>query len=372
MRDESKMTAIAHFLRFAARSHALIAALLILHPSSLIPLQFEVANTQQIRSGEIINVERVLIDARVTEMNGDPLVGLGPADFRVKIDGRLAKVESVEWVPESAGARALLEIDEEKQKTSLDVPAPEGRLFVFFFQTDFARVSARVGGQMKINNYADEFLETLEPEDRVAVVSFDSHLKFRLDFTNDHDAISKAMRDSLMIDDPPRPPVVPMPSLSRALDDKLLRATASPEQALLVIGTALKPIPGPKSLILFGWGLGRLAGDHVDMGRSYGAAQQMLESSRTSVFSIDITQADWHSLSGGLAKAAEDTGGFYAETFRFPKLAMDRLKRTLEGHYELEVRKPASLDSGGVHLIDVEVPRHRSAYVMARRTYADK
>ena len=342
---------------------------LLLLPSALCLLPS--IEAQQIRSGETITVERVLIDARVTEATGDAIINLGPADFKVRIDGKPAKIESAEWIPDTAGARELAAIDAETAKTSFETPPPEGRLFVFFFQTDFARVASRVTGQMKMNSYADGFLESLQPEDRVAVVSFDSHLKFRLDFTSDHDQISKAMREALSTDEPPRPPVVPMPSLARALDAKTLRDAASPEQALFIVGNALKPIPGPKSLILFGWGLGRLAGDHIFMGKTYAFAQHALESSRTTVFSIDITQADWHSLSGGLAKAAVDTGGFYAETFNFPKFAMERLERTLEGHYEIEVRKPET-KVVGVHLIDVEVVGHRGAYVMARRTFVDK
>ena len=313
---------------------------------------------------EAITVERILIDARVTDSGGDPILNLEPKDFRVKVDGVPAKVESVEWVPETADARELAALDR-------DVPAPTGRLLVFFFQTDFARENVRITGQMKILPYADQLIDSLEPEDRVAVLSFDSHLKFRLDFSDDHDAIRKAMRDSLSIDDPPRPPIVPMPSLARALDDASLRNAVDADRALFLLGNALLPIPGPKSLILFGWGLGKLSGGRVVMEKRYAIAQRALEASRTSVFSIDITQADWHSLSAGLAKAADDTGGFYADTFHFPQLAIDRLQRALEGHYELEVRRPETKVKG-IHSIDVEVPSHRSAMVMSRRTFIDK
>ena len=153
---------------------------------------------------------------RVTDYGGEPIPNLEPKDFRVKVDGVLAKVESAEWIPETAGAREIAELDRETAKTSLEVPAPKGRLLVFFFQTDFARESVRITGQMKILPYADQLLDSLEPEDRVAVVSFDSHLKFRLDFSDDREAIRKAMRDSLSINDPPRPPTVPMPSLESA------------------------------------------------------------------------------------------------------------------------------------------------------------
>jgi len=329
------------------------------------------APQQELRSQETITVERILIDARVTDYGGNPILNLEPKDFRVKIDGVAAKVESVEWIPETAGARELAELDREAAKTSLDVPPPQGRLLIFFFQTDFARENVRITGQMKILPYADQLLDSLEPEDRVAVVSFDSHLKFRLDFSDDREAIRKAMRDSLSIDDPPRPPMAPMPSLARALDDKSLRNAVDSDRALFLLGNALLPIPGPKSLILFGWGLGKLSGGRVVMEKRYAIAQRALEASRTSVFSIDITQADWHSLSAGLAKAAEDTGGFYADTFHFPQLAIDRLQRALEGHYELEVRRPETKVKG-IHSIEVDVPSHRSAMVMSRRTFVDK
>jgi len=329
------------------------------------------APPQELRTQETITVERVLVDVRVTNYGGDPILNLEPKDFRVRIDGVPAKVESVQWIPETTGARELAELDRESAKTSLTVPAPAGRLLIFFFQTDFARENVRITGQMKILPYADQLLDSLEPEDRVAVVSFDSHLKFRLDFTDDHEAIRKAMRASLAIDDPPRPPVVPMPSLARALDDASLHKAVDADRALFLLGNALLPIPGPKSLILFGWGLGKLSGGRVVMDRRYAIAQRALEASRTSVFSIDITQADWHSLSAGLAKAADDTGGFYADTFHFPQLAIERLQRALEGHYELEVRRPET-KVHGIHSIEVEVPSHRSAMVMSRRTFVDK
>ena len=162
-----------------------------------------------------------------------------------------------------------------------------------------------------------------------------------------------------------------MPSLARRLDAKAMKDASSPEKGLLLVGNALRPIPGPKSLILFGWGLGRLAGDHIHFGKDFLVALRALEGSRTTVFALDLTQADWHSLAGGLAAPAYATGGFYAETFHFPYLAMDRLKKTLAGHYELEVRKPDT-NARGTHTIEVEVPSQRRASVLARSTYVDR
>jgi VWFA-related protein len=321
---------------------------------------------------EQITVERVIVDARVTDVKGNAIADLKPADFRVRIDGKPAKVESAEWIPESAVARELAEIDKPRAEvnTSLDQPAPRGRLLIFLFQTDFARNPSRVTGQQQVIVGADHWVDWLDEEDRVAVFSFDSHLKFRLDFTNNKDHIKDAMQHALLTDDPPPPRMVPMPSLAKRLDAKEMKDAATPDRALIIVANALRSIPGPKSLILFGWGLGRLSGGRVWMDPKYPAARYALESSRVSVFSIDFTQADSHSLEVGLGQVAGDTGGFYAKTVHFPKLAIERLQKTLDGHYELEVRKPET-NVKGVHIIEVDVAR-RDVTVLARSTYVDK
>src|SRR6266849_2209473 len=268
---------------------------------------------------ERITVERILIDARVTDSHGNPITGLKPADFRVRVDGKAAMVESVDWIPETAAERELAEMDKPQPEvnTTLSVPAPRGRLFIFFFQTDFARNTARVTGQMDILQRIDAFLDFLA-----------------------------------------------------RLDPQVMKDARDSSEALLIIGNALRPIPGPKSLILFGWGLGTLHGGRVWMERSYPAARQALEGARVSVFSLDFTQADAHSLSVGLGQVSGDTGGFYASTFRFPNIAIERLHKTLAGHYELEVRKPDT-KIRGLHTIEVDVDR-RGAEVMARSTYVDR
>jgi len=322
---------------------------------------------------EHITVERIIVDTRVTDDHGNPITTLKAADFKVRIDGKPAAVESSEWIPETTAARELASIDSAVAgvNTSLDQPAPHGRLLIFFYQTDFARNSARVAGQMQTVVSADDWLDWLDPEDRVAVFSFDSHLKFRLDFTNNKDHIKDAMQQALLTNEPPWPRVVPMPALSKRLDPEQMRKAASPEAAMIIVANALRPIPGPKSIILFGWGLGRLTRSGVIMESKYIPARQALESARASVFSIDFTQADSHSLEVGLEQVSADTGGFYAKTFHFPKIAIDRLQKTLAGHYELEVRKPDT-KFRGTHTIEVDVPSQRRASVLARSTFADR
>ena len=325
---------------------------------------------QEIRSGETITVERIIIDARVTDATGDPILGLTRNDLVVKVDGKVAKIQAMEWIPETAAAREIAGIVEDRPLRSGDEEAvPQGRLLIFFIQTDFARNAVRTGGQMKVLPYARQILDALEPEDRAAVFSFDSHLKFRLDFSSDSNRIYDAIESALSIDEPQPPQLVPNPSLARRIDRQAMRDATSSEEALILLGNALRNIPGAKSLILLGWGLGKRSGNAVVMGGTYIIARNVLESARTAVYAIDTTLADYHDLELGLGKAASDTGGFYAKTNTFPQIAVDRLKGTLSGHYELEVIKPDGLRPG-THTIDVQA-KQRRAIVLARKSYID-
>ena len=177
------------------------------------------------------------------------------------------------------------------------------------------------------------------------------------------------MRSAMLTDEPNQPPVVPNPSLSRRLDREQMKTCTSSDEAFILVANALRPIPGPKSMILFGWGLGERVGGAVVMNKKYPIARYALETSRVTVFAIDTTQADYHDLEMGLKQAAADTGGLYTRAFHFPQMAVNRVQKALVGHYELEVRKP-DLKTRGQHTIEVSVDR-KAVYVLARSSYVD-
>jgi VWFA-related protein len=329
---------------------------------------------------ETITVARILLDVRVTDAKGNPILDLEPEDFDVKLGGKSAEVESVTWVDEMIRDRvdesSSLRVDEEKPSAALDdsktrrLEDSTGRLIVVFIQTDFGRNNARVVGQMHFEHFAEEMMDALQPDDRVAVFSFDSHLKFRLDFTSNKSAVQAAMRESMLVNDPPWPRLVPNPALASRLNAKEMRDAPDSETALILVGNALRPIPGPKTMLLLGWGLGRRAGSVVEMTPKWTIARHVLDAARVSIFALDTTLADYHDLEIGLGQAAKETGGFYAKTHEFPQLAIDRLQRTLTGHYELELRRPAELKPG-THALDVRVKR-RAAIVLAPSSWMDR
>ncbi len=335
----------------------------------LLTLVILVASSASAQYGETIEVVRILFDVRVTEYGGDPILGLEAKDFAVTIGGKRVQVESVRWVDETTGIVISAEGVTTPAQEEL-VEQKRGRLIVVFIQTDFAREKPRVAGQLGFLKHAEILMDSFAPEDRVAVFSFDSHLKFRLDFTSDKEKVKEQLRAAIRTDIPPPPPLVPNPALASRLDPDEMRDAANSETALVLVGNALRHIEGPKTLLLMGWGLGVRSGGRVHMRPQWTAARHALDASRTSIFALDTTVADYHDLEVGLIQAAESTGGFYAKTHIFPQSATDRVLRTLTGHYELELRRPETLERG-THPVVVTV-KNRSALVMSPQSYRDR
>jgi VWFA-related protein len=313
------------------------------------------AASQDAHFEEKVEVSRVLMDVRAVDGRGNPIRGLEAADFRVRVDGRLARVDGVRWVsgttPYSEG------LDPAAARAAETRPGPAGRRLVFLFQKDFGS-SSYLLGLLRMKNEALKLLETLKPQDEVAVLSFDSHLKLWVDFTTDHARLRKAIDHSILFEEEPAAlPALEADSLATHLDYGAAKDAATPESALLVLAEALEPLPGSKSLAFFGAWMGHMSGGAVRMGADYGEARSRLAAARVVVFALDVTDADAHSLDVGLQQVAEDTGGFYARTRDFPKIAMDRLERALAGYYVLSFEGPRL--GAGAHTVKIDLVRRK-------------
>jgi VWFA-related protein len=313
------------------------------------------------RFAERVDVTRILIDARVVDDGGRPVNDLGVEDFGVELGGKAARVDSVQWV---AGVT--------DDAPTLDAPAvarttfqvSSGRLIVFVFQKSFER--GRMPGLMRMLIESRAFIDSLTPRDRVAVLSFDSRLRIWLDFTNDRTRVAHALERGILLETPPASQASAEPSLVARLDPADVRRAHSIERALRLIGEALEDLPGAKSVVLVGHGFGRLGLGGVSMENEYSATRVALQAARASVFCLDVTDADYHSLEAGLQLVAEDTGGFFVRTHIFPRHAIDRLTGALAGHYVLFVENPG-LPSGS-HRIEVRLTR-RNGHVLAKSEY---
>jgi VWFA-related protein len=313
------------------------------------------------RYTERVEVSRVLIDARVLDDRGHAIDDLQVDDFTVKIGGRAARVESIEWVSGGLTADAA-----PLDSAAFDFASDQrrGRLIVFVFQKSLER--SRIVGFMRMLIEARGLLDRLTPQDRVAVLSFDSHLQIWLDFTNDFDRVRRVFQHGILFERPAAVQESAGLSLLQRLDSRSAKRTYSIEGALRRIGDALEYLPGVKSVVLVGHGFGRLGLNGVSMENEYDAMRDALQRARASVFSLDVTEADYHSLEAGLQLVAADTGGFFARTHIFTDRAIESLVGALAGHYALFIEQPSL--KRGTHRIEVELTR-RKGRVLANRTY---
>ena len=312
---------------------------------------------------ERVDVARVLVDVRALDGANRPLLGLTPENFQVKIDGKPARIESLQWV-----TGALLEGEASSISVPLAQPAlpAEGRLVVFLFQKSLE--AGRIVGFMRMLIELRGFLDGFTPRDRLAVLSFDTRLRLWLDFTSDMERVKTVLaRDMLTGKAAPVNESLP-PSLYEALQTQRADRTYTMEDSLRVIAGALAPLPGAKTVVIVGHGFGRLGRSGVMMENNYEGARDALQEARASVFCLDVTNADYHSLEEGLRLVAEDTGGFFERTHLFSQLALDRLGAAIAGHYVLLVEKPEG--KRGRHRIDVKL-KGRDGRLYARNVFID-
>jgi VWFA-related protein len=312
---------------------------------------------------ERVEVARILVDARAFDDNGKPLAGLEAADFTVKIGGRPVRVESAEWIGAPAASP-----DDAAATPIGSVPGPTGRLVVFLVQRDLEPL--RIRGLMQVGQLVDRLLATLTPQDRLAVVSFDSRLRFWTDFTNDRDRVRTILSSDVILRRPPAVTQSADVSLLSRLDRPSDSRIFSIEQALRRIGESLEPLPGAKTVVLLGYGFGRFNGASggVVLMDGYEEASAALQRARAAVFTLNVTQANFNSLQAGLQTVSEETGGLYTSLYEFPIRALDTIGRALAGHYVLFVEKPEL--RRGTHRIDVRLA-NRKGTVVARSSVVE-
>ena len=136
------------------------------------------------------------------------------------------------------------------------------------------------------------------------------------------------------------PPSDP-PSLAAHLDRQEARDAASPEQALLALGRALLPIPGAKTVLLFGYGLGRLEGGTVQLDSALRRGPRRPRPRRAPPSSAWTSPKPSGTPSrSGLRQVAEDTGGQYFKVHENAGAALSRVAAALAGHYVLAFERP--------------------------------
>ena len=328
---------------------------------------------------ESVSVDQVVVDAHVIDARGNPISGLTIAEFLLRVDGRNVPIESTEWIAvdqpevEPAAAASFASTSSTPSRTRPEPRAeqisPPGRLFILFFQTDLAETT-RATGLLRIAFWAPRFVETLLPTDRVAVVSFDSHLKLRQDFTTDRQKLVVAIHDAIRTGSPSPPYPEGVPSLIPNFDFEAARLAVTPEKAIAIVARAAVPIVGAKSMIYFGYGLrtiGGLMGPNPRDSHDLAEALPALGHARISIFTVD-TPTSTHTLARTLEGLADVTGGFYQKPDFLPDFVLDRVLRATAGRYVIVFKKP-DLPRGS-HTIELSLVG-RAGRVLSKGRYLD-
>lgn len=324
---------------------------------------------------ERVSVDRVVVNAHVLDRSGAPISGLTIADFEVRVDHATTSLESVDWVgvpairPQGLVSPSFSAV--ESSRLPVEPATVPGRTIVILFQWEIA--GQKQEGFLRMQRQAIEFVRGIQVRDRVAILLFSSRLFLRQDFTSDPKTLENSLRNILRSGDP-RTNADSGPSLASTLSNESALGAVTIEKALLAAGQALALVPGKKSMIFFGWQIGRWAptfrGEgtgYVTHTADYEPARRALARAEISVFCLDVSDGT-HGLADGLDRLALDTGGFYLPTYLFPSFAMNKVIVALEGHYVLVFRKPGW--SRGKHTIEISVPG-RSTFILYRRFYDD-
>jgi VWFA-related protein len=326
----------------------------------------DVAHARVPRARGDVRVARLVLDAYVTDGDGDAVPGLAASDFRVRAGKKELEVESAEWIPAgtSEGPSNAAQAQEQfAAGAGAVLRYPPGRLLVFFIQADIGRHRAK--GLMRVRSEIRRLLDTLVPTDRAAVVRFDSHLTLLCDFTADRAALDAAFDEGLL--QGTEPAIVPseFPSLAAGLDPEEARRAPHVERALDLVSRALIPIPGGKALVFLGWGFGieRAPREGEDMARAFAS----MAAARINVFTLDVSDADWHTLETTLQDTSALTGGTYQKTHIFAGGAVTRLAKSLSGRYVLVCVAP---DDGAPGPLDVTLRARRGEVLSRAYTFA--
>lgn len=318
-----------------------------------LPGNEQAAPPSQVRPEEVFESEVTVavapIVARVVTYNGEPLLGLQPKDFVVRAGRKEIPLLAADWV--SSAEQFPEEADPAEAGAGAGAPSPAspssavellrkagpppGKLVLFFVQGDLEPV--RIKGHLALLTRVEKLLSTVGERDHMALVSYDSKLRLRLDWTQDREAVREALRGAVRTGGDFSYPGdgSQNTSLAKVLDPETGAKAANPEKALELVADALAPLPGEKVVIFLGWGLGRATPQGMWYTRTFHRAAAKLNAARASVFVLDITHDDAHTLAVGLNEMAVSTGGTYASTYKFPDRAIKRLAQAISGYYVL-------------------------------------
>ncbi len=297
--------------------------------------------------GAEILVSEVLLDVMVTDKKGNPILGLGPADFQVTEDGKQVQVTSAAFYSNRRYTGA------QENPPAAAAPRDNSGLaphyFIFFFDDQRSHsvdVPVLLQRQIRAGRDAVEWLHAgLAPTDWVAVVGYDNRLKVFQDFSQDTDALERAIlaastgrgvRENVPSRQVPSPPGAPTLAPGLPVGEALSQQTGTIYEALTLVAEASAPLVGRKNLLLFTMGFGRMNRFHQyePDPRYYEPMSESLNDANVAVYAFDLTDTGaTHPFANAMGQISDDTGGRYFPNVLHFKTPIAEVAKETSGYY---------------------------------------
>jgi VWFA-related protein len=363
-------------------------------------------------------VELVSIDVTALDGNGRQVTDLAAADFQVEVDGDSRQVVSAEYVRSVdplrviGAPRTVAAGPDETYFTSNAKGAPSGRLVMLLVDQG----NIRTGAARAVMNSAKKFVDTLTPEDRVAVVAVPGPGEL-IDFTTNHDKVREALlrivgsadpikgrfnlsvtealaiytgnnmqlANEVIIRECAAVAAVEAERCEREVHQDagqiaadLRERTNSSVSGMRAVLKGLSAIEGPKSVILMSEGLvfEGLGGETEELAAAAADARATIDVLLLDVPRYDVTQAtrpntpreDRDLQVTGLELLAGAARGNLYRINTTAEYAFDRISRAIDGFYLLGVEARPEDRNGKRHRISVKTAR-RGVSIRSRRTF---
>jgi VWFA-related protein len=222
------------------------------------------------------SVDLVLIDVRVTDKSGKPIVNLKPEQFSITEDGHPQKISSLDY-------NNIEQIERATEKYAAPIVVPMGtvpppkpetlreavrdhRLIVLFFDLTALHPDDLLRAQESAQKYVEK---QMSPADLVALAVFGNQLKVPVHFTNDREVLLRALnklragKDAALAD---MAMAAAQPGEDTVSDDTGAAFVADETEfnifntdrklsALQSLALLLRDIPGRKSVVQFSGGI---------------------------------------------------------------------------------------------------------------------
>lgn len=362
-------------------------------------------------------VELVSIDVTALDGTGRQVMDLTAGDFQVEIDGQRRQVSTVEYIRavdpmRVIGAPHKVVVPDETFSSSNAKGAPRGRLIVLLI--DHGNI--RTGAARAAMDSARKFVDTLTPEDRVAVIAVPGPGEL-VDFTINHDrvresllrivgtadavksrfnlSITEAIAIYMRSDTQLALQVIlrecgggaaaavercerEVENDASEIVNEIRRRTQDSLHGMRTVLQSLAALDGPKSVILISEGLifEGLGAEADDLGAVAADSRATLDVLLLDVNAFDVSIAerpttprqDRELQVAGLEQIAGAARGELYRINTTADFAFDRISRALDGYYLLGVESRPEDKNGRRHRIGVRAAR-RGVSIRSRRSF---